>query len=191
MESPRNFYLNWRAVKGDGGAEVVQQSVHVTIWQEPSLGWMKVNVDAALNMPTRRTWVGWVIRNSDGSFYAACSMSKRSVYTPKEVEAMGIREVLSWCKSKGLDFVQVEKNSLVVFSELTSVSNRSTVSLLVDDVKELLKSFEHVTFLFAKRSTNKIAHVLARDALFITDCREWIDILPICILDALCYDSNE
>lgn len=53
-------------------------------------------------------------------------------------------------KSKGLNFIQVETDSLQTFNELTASSNTSSSSLLIDDVKDLVKSFEHVTFLFAK-----------------------------------------
>lgn len=62
---------------------------------------------------------------------------------------------------------------LLVFNELNSASNMSISSLLIDDVKALVMSFAHATFLFVKSSVNMVAHLLAREALSMPDLREW------------------
>lgn len=66
----------------------------------------------------------------------------------------------------------------------------STASLILDDDKELVTMFSHVTFSFVKRSANRVAHLLVRDALFRTGCREWYFNPPVCITDAMILDND-
>nr|GLL39706.1 uncharacterized protein LOC109189292 [Ipomoea trifida] len=62
-------------------------------WTKPAHGWIKVNVDTAINNDLKTTGLGCIIRNVDGNFVAAKEIAWRGHYQPREVEAISIREV--------------------------------------------------------------------------------------------------
>lgn len=67
-------------------------------WCKPPDGWIKVNTDAACHLRTGRMGVGCIIRDDRGCFIRARSKVIQGRLQPREVEAIGLREALSWTK---------------------------------------------------------------------------------------------
>lgn len=91
------------------------------------------------------------------------------------VEAIGIREALSWVKEKGVNNAVVESDCLQVVQSIRSSILVFFVSRQSDqEYKDLMSglSDKNVKFRFIKRSANKIAHYLARYSCSIAD-RIW------------------
>lgn len=72
-------------------------------WEKSLVGWLKVNVDASLDMNQRKMGIGYVIRDYEGKFVASKEIPLQDVYLAKEAEAIGVREVLKWIKTLGYD----------------------------------------------------------------------------------------
>ncbi|KAL6512045.1 hypothetical protein OROGR_021642 [Orobanche gracilis] len=73
-----------------------------------------------------RGGLGWILRDSDGGFIAAKGTRRTGNFTPKEAEALCIREALEWAKGSGYDGLDVETDAQQVL------------------VTENQKSFSHV-----------------------------------------------
>ncbi|XP_031120333.1 uncharacterized protein LOC116023471 [Ipomoea triloba] len=133
--------------------------------------------------------LGWLLRAEGGIFLAAKSLRFNGNYSVQEAEAVCIREALSWLKGTGMGDVDIETDSQLVYYALSSSSFVSSFGFIIDDVKEVASMIEGVDFYFAKRSANRAAHLLAREAVSMSGCGEWFDTPPPFLVDCLLSDS--
>lgn len=84
-----------------------------------------------------------------------------------------------------MDQIQVEMDALFVWDWLQNSSMISSFDLILNDIREIAKDFTSVCFMFAKRSANIAAHLLAREVILKFDCLEWLAIPPNLILSTL------
>ena len=64
----------------------------------------------------------------------------------------------------------------------------SFISLVVDGIREGLKVFNAWEVSHIRRSGNKAAHILARQAKFLNDCNIWVEDTPPKIVDQIQAD---
>ncbi|XP_060963698.1 uncharacterized protein LOC133033112 [Cannabis sativa] len=160
-------------------------------WTPPSFQKLKVNVDGAIFQQEERFGAGMVARTSAGALLEARQTSFSGVVAPIMAEAVGIKEALSWIKSKGWRDVIVETDCLNVVNDINS--NKPMISpygFVIHDCKALLVDLLSVSIVFVKRSANKVAHALARNSVHTADCTFSVATLPSeissLILDDLC-----
>ncbi|XP_019152214.1 PREDICTED: uncharacterized protein LOC109149045 [Ipomoea nil] len=132
--------------------------------------------------------LGWVLRDHHGSFLSAVSQPWTGTYSPREAEAVAIREALSWSKQHSIEYLHVETDSLLVVQGLSSPGSVTSFDLLLVDVKDSLSAFAHCCISFAKRSANRTAHLLARESVSLSERKEWTSVPPSFICNALSYD---
>lgn len=62
------FMESWKHVHDttQGHGRSTGQSLHDGLWSPPPMGYLKVNIDAALDFEHRRTGIGWVVRTAEG-----------------------------------------------------------------------------------------------------------------------------
>ncbi|KAM6584918.1 hypothetical protein CsatB_011920 [Cannabis sativa] len=77
---------------------LVSRQVEIEHWTKPLYPRIKVNVDGAVFMDSRRFGYGCVARDSLGAVVKAKRGSREGVFEPLLVEAMSIKEALSWIK---------------------------------------------------------------------------------------------
>nr|GLL41515.1 uncharacterized protein LOC109155154 [Ipomoea trifida] len=61
------------------------------------------------------------------------------------------------------------RDALLVVEGIKNSNGCSSFDLIMSDIRVLANNFRSLSFVFAKRSANKAAHLLARDALLIAD----------------------
>lgn len=83
---------------------------------------MKANVDATTFSNSGIFCIGCVLRDHEGSFLGAFQNSFAGSLTPKEAEAVGFLEALSWLKSKGIDRVILEADAKEVVDSIRNFS---------------------------------------------------------------------
>lgn len=149
-----------------------------------------MNVDAAMSMDTKVTGFGCVIRNDKGEFLAAREQKWHGCFNSKVAEAISIREALRWLKEKKIDNILVETDALLVIKGLKVLDLNSSFSLILEDIRKLANDFLCISFSYVKRSANMVAHKLAREAMFIADCREWSGVAPPLISDVILSDIS-
>lgn len=159
-------------------------------WEKPPDGLLKINVDAALDIPSRKAGIGLVIRNSTGNFIAARMIPLMDVFKPDEAEAIGVKEALKWLEEKHIDDVQVETDCLKVFNGVCTDFLVTSFDLIINDIREIARDFSNLSFLFVKRSANKVAHLLAREALSKSDRMDCYSIPFPFVVHVLELDSS-
>ncbi|XP_031099793.1 uncharacterized protein LOC116003991 [Ipomoea triloba] len=164
------FLDAWRTIHNTNGEENVTTTVHT--WKRPHFGKLKLNVDAAFDATKKRTGLGCILRDEEGKFIAALQQSCDNLYQPKIGEAIAIREALKWIKALNFQSFIVESDAQLVILGLKASSCMSSFDLILQDIRNLASDVYDISFSFAKRSANKAAHMLAREALFFADRRE-------------------
>ncbi|KAK1400059.1 hypothetical protein POM88_009922 [Heracleum sosnowskyi] len=106
-----NLLHDWKEAQE---LQVKHQSVRKDIadkkWNKPPNDWFKINVDAS---GAHNGYIGFgcVIRNSQGHFIGARCGRIRGSWSPKEAEALSLREALMWTKKLNLDCCIFETDS--------------------------------------------------------------------------------
>ncbi|XP_074346541.1 uncharacterized protein LOC141685331 [Apium graveolens] len=115
-------------------------------WSRPLDGWVKVNNDAACNQEREFVAVGCVVRDASGHFLRAMSNIVRGARSPREVEALSMREALSWIKDRGSSNSVYESDSKLLIDAMDKQSGSSLFHTIVEDCNELAKYYENVLF---------------------------------------------
>ncbi|XP_031107832.1 uncharacterized protein LOC116012436 [Ipomoea triloba] len=160
----------------------------LTKWTSPPTLMYKLNVDAALDINNKRMGFGFALRDSTGALVAARSAPYFRLFMPNEAEAMGVKEALKWVKSMNMDNLQVESDCLQVINGINSDLTISSFDLILNDVRKLASCFTNICFLFVKRSANRVAHILAREALSLSECSDCYSVPFPSIARALSMD---
>lgn len=111
-----NFLDGWRKASKTVNREVASIRV-VKKWCRPIFGWMKINVDGAVFLT--EVWLGLlcgIIMDALSGAGGEGGVTKPFFYqtTPMLVEALGVREMLSWIHDRGWSRVIVEIDCLQV-----------------------------------------------------------------------------
>ncbi|KAL8125037.1 hypothetical protein AgCh_012638 [Apium graveolens] len=159
-------------------------------WQAPDQHWVKINIDAATFMELGTVGIGGVIRDERGSFVRAMCKQIRGNWTPREAEAISLKEALSWVKQYGFRRCVFETDSKLLADAVNGDTGRSYFHSIVGDCVALFKHFENVLVRFVPRSANGVAHLLARVSRSMSDSQEWEDVAPNLLFDVLSFDLN-
>nr|GMD20329.1 uncharacterized protein LOC109155154 [Ipomoea batatas] len=177
VEGARSYLEAWSTVQQINRSPKLQPSQ--IKWTKPPHGWTKLNVNAPINKELKTIGLGFILRNDNGGFVAAKEKMWQGLYNAKEAEALAVREALSWIKELNIDHVQVETDALLVIQGLQKNSCISSFDLILEDIHKLASHFRCISFMFAKRSANSTAHLLAREAVFKVDCIVWATTPPL------------
>ncbi|XP_060965674.1 uncharacterized protein LOC133034579 [Cannabis sativa] len=136
-------------------------------WTKPDINTIKVNVDGAIFQASNSHGFGFIARDCDGIMIEARTSITLGSASPEVAEVIGIKEVLSWLKTKTWPSVIVETDCLVAVQAIhSSVCLPSYFGFLVSDCKNLLDELSNVSLIFVKRTANKAAHFLARSSCY-------------------------
>ncbi|XP_019157782.1 PREDICTED: uncharacterized protein LOC109154456 [Ipomoea nil] len=182
LRSSVSFLHNWRAVN-----EQASGVVHASLesWKPPTVGRLKLNTDATISVENNAMGLGWVLRDQDGRFMAARSMRVPGRYMVVEAEVLCLREALVWLCGTGMGNVDSETDSHICFHALNSDSFTSAFGFLIDDVKHIASTIDGVSFECVRRSANRAAHAVAREAVSVSGPREWFDMPPLYLVAIL------
>ena len=90
-----NMLHEWKKKRAESRSHRGVTNGISTRWHRPQHGWLKVNTDVAVFME----WIGYVIRNECGQFVRERNQKMQALYSPREAEALGLKEALSWVKT--------------------------------------------------------------------------------------------
>uniref|UniRef100_A0A803QB69 RNase H type-1 domain-containing protein n=1 Tax=Cannabis sativa TaxID=3483 RepID=A0A803QB69_CANSA len=168
-----------------------QQGRYIEHWTRPIDPYIKVNVDGAIFSNEECFGFGMVARTASGSVIEAVQIRKIGNWSPLLVEAMGLKEALSWIKQKDWHSVIVESDCLTLINDVKSTKTLvSPYGFVLQDCRGLLTSLVDVDCKFVKRSANSLAHALARASLFEADRILSGDSLPTCYASIVLGDLN-
>ncbi|KAM6598072.1 hypothetical protein CsatA_008596 [Cannabis sativa] len=140
------------------------------LWTPPATNNLKINVDAALYPQHNTFGYGIVARNHLGRFIEAKTSYCNGSYPAEVIEALGIKEALSWIKNKSWKNAELETDSLLCVQAIKSNQKMSsTFGIVIEECRLLLSLLQDVKLRFVKRSANRVAHAIARHSRFISD----------------------
>ncbi|XP_060959107.1 uncharacterized protein LOC133030387 [Cannabis sativa] len=132
-------------------------------WMKPVTNTIKINVDGATFEKDNAYRFGVVACDSDGKVIDFVAKYYHGSYHAEVVKALGVKEALSWLKCKSWNMVEVETDSLLTVQAIFSKQQMSSVfGLVINDCKILLSSLPNTSLHFIRRSTNQVAHFVAR-----------------------------
>ncbi|XP_074373281.1 uncharacterized protein LOC141713413 [Apium graveolens] len=112
------------------------------------------------------------MRDSRNQFMGARSNLVRGRTIAREAEALSLKEALSWTKERAVTKCIFESDAKLLVDAIHGFKGRSMFDTIVENCSEILKHFEEVLVVFAHRSANTVAHLLAQVAYSMTGLRE-------------------
>lgn len=137
------------------------QSIHV--WRKPEEGWLKLNCDGAFSeVPSTGGW-GFVVRDHLGDVRGSGAGSLHNVASAVQAEVAACAAALEAAACWGMTNVQVELDFQVLVKALQGTeADLAAEGLLLKEIHEYARmNFNRVSFSFAPRACNKLAHELA------------------------------
>ncbi|XP_024178051.1 uncharacterized protein LOC112183967 [Rosa chinensis] len=133
------------------------------------MGCLKLNFDGATDVRNGVSGIGAVFRVHGITRQAErCPGSSNQVgnLPPRAVESLAMLHGLRFALHVGFKKLEVEGDALTFLNVLNDSSDdHSSEGHILDEVKQLLKSFISCSWRFVRRDCNKVAHRLAKEAL--------------------------
>jgi ribonuclease HI len=85
-----------------------------TVWQRPSSGRLKCNIDASFSNSLNRTGIGVCIRDDEGSFVLAKTINFSPKCSVPLGEALGLLHALQWLRDLRKDNIDFVSDSKIV-----------------------------------------------------------------------------
>lgn len=111
-------------------------------WEAPEEGWIKANSDGSVSKHREKGGGGAVLRDHEGAFRAAACHFFGASVNPEKVEIQACKRAIELARDIGAQKLHLESDSSCMMAMLNSpVKNLSAVGPLVEEIKEMLKSF--------------------------------------------------
>ncbi|ONK71109.1 uncharacterized protein A4U43_C04F4810 [Asparagus officinalis] len=177
-------FLNAKGMVGchDGsrqGLSDLREASLIRIWRKPTNGFVKLNVDGALDIHRGIYGTGAVVRDERGSCVGVLATPGTGALSPLTCEALALVNGLHFCVQAGFKYVVIEGDSLAVINALNgSEEDLSMEGGLIDEAKFLMSFFISCSWDFVPRVCNQAAHCVARRALSLPYPTFWWLMVP-------------
>ncbi|KAK4414957.1 hypothetical protein Salat_2602700 [Sesamum alatum] len=136
-------------------------------WAAPAEDWVKINFDAAVNADGSGAGLGSVARDYHGRCLAWKSSFHNFVRGAEHGEALAARQAVEMCVLNAWDRCIIEGNCALIIKKLNSKNlDLSSVSSLIYDILCMCPANKTIRFSWVCRTTNNVAHLLARSTSF-------------------------
>lgn len=133
--------------------------------------------------------VGVVIRNDREEVLGAMSKKIHIPFGAIEAEAKAMEEGILLAWDLGLKNIIVEGDSLVVVQALNGITAPAiSFQKVIEGITWCLKRFDTWKISHSRRSSNTVAHLMAKEANSILENVIWVEDTPPPIADQLLYD---
>ena len=159
-------------------------------WRPPPIDRFKLNFDASIFLDGVTSRVGAIIRNDRGEVMAALSAKGPPVIGSEEAEIFACCRAVEFAvECRFLELVLERDNQALMDALNKRKGLLSWLGHILQDVLCMLDRLRWVQVVFVKRSTNSVAHVLARYAKDLVEDIVWIEDSPPPVVEALYFDS--
>ena len=137
------------------GASTSHQPDRIS-WQPPMPGRYKCNIDAAFSSHHNRTGIGICVRDSEGIFVLARTITYPCTVSVDVGEALELHSALQWLSDMQLDSVDFETNSkLTVDAFLATRNNLSEFGCIISSCRSLFRNlYSNSRVEFVRRQAN-------------------------------------
>lgn len=184
-----NLLNDWRQARQEIHRPKPTSVNNSRTWNAPPTGWVKINIDAATFADINCSGMGCVVRDDHGNFLRVRNRRVEHSLHPREAEALSLKEALSWTKQMGYQWCIFETDAKLLANACKGEQGRSYFHTIVRDCIEFFKHFECVLIEYVSRSANGVAHRLARATHSESGVKEWANVVPSFLSDAIVFDS--
>jgi len=155
---------------------------HRIKWQPPVAERYKCNIDATFSSQVIRTGIGICVRDAEGTFVLAKTVTYPCNVLVDVGEALGLHTALQWLSDMQIDNVDFETDSkLTVDAFLSTRNDLSEIGCIISSCRSLFSTFfSNSRVEFVRRQANVFAHALAREAMSLASPTVYFEI-PNCI----------
>lgn len=125
-----------------------------------------------------------------GRFVRARSKVIQEQLQPREIEAIALREALSWTKEWRRNKCIFECDAKGVVEAIKEGGGCSYFHTIIEDCREILKHFNEVLVVFCYRSANMVAHLLAQATCSMSGTQEWLVTAPDFIICTIAAEAE-
>ncbi|XP_062103477.1 uncharacterized protein LOC133814546 [Humulus lupulus] len=159
-------------------------------WTAPAEGEIKINVDAAVNKNQGHCCSGVVIRNSLGEVIASSCTFFKYGYDPLVAELLAIQQGIKLTMKLNIKGGRIESDCSLAVGMLNIPPDESgDLDLLVSDIQRETENQRILSVRFAPRSTNNVAHMIAKYGMLYQETSSWVGSVPQLASLALAEDT--
>lgn len=162
----------WKNAQDDSEGQQTECSLSGTMnntWAKPPAGWVKINNHATIFEETRSVGLGCVARGDTCEFLRAHTCNCRGLFTPREAEALSMKEAICWVLGKGFKRCIIEADAKLVIDAIQGSGGRISFHMIITDCVHFLKHFNDVIVCHVRRYAYGVAHLLAKAGHSISD----------------------
>ncbi|MBA0722514.1 hypothetical protein Golax_003187, partial [Gossypium laxum] len=142
----------------------VVKAVGLDCWKPPQDSWVKLNFDAAYKIQTKRSCLGFIIRNERGKVMGSGVTLHGNILDAFLAEARTCYQGLFFAKETGFVKVEVEGDSKTVIEKINQERfYRADLDSVIIDIKSTGRTFHQIRFKHVRREANWVAHFIARE----------------------------
>jgi hypothetical protein len=113
------------------------------------------------------------------------------VSDPERAELLACRRAALLAKETGVSKLMLETDCAGAVAKLKALEmDRSVHGPLVEEIKSLLCDFDEFLIRQVRRSSNAVAHVLAKEGCLNKCNAVWVDVLPDFVSDLVAQDAR-
>lgn len=132
-------------------------------WSPPETGWIKINVDTAVNNKDNRVGLGVVACNESSAVLFAASRTIRPYIDVERAEIEAFVWAASLAKDRDWNRIIFEGDAQTIVNALKRNTPRSLHNqVLINIVSAILSDIDSYSFSFCYREENNVAHRVAR-----------------------------
>jgi hypothetical protein len=162
------------------------------VWKRPTSDWAKLNFDAGFSENWGVGSWGAVLRNDRGEVLLSAWGLIQHVATSEAAEALAGMYALQSALPHYAGPQQTESDRAALILELKSENkSKSTISGIVEDIKNLSGAIPEVLFLKVNRSGNMVPHELAKLGRNVESMLLMIGHVPSSMLDLTNSECNK
>ncbi|XP_075645695.1 uncharacterized protein LOC142616802 [Castanea sativa] len=121
---------------------------------------------------------------------AAMSARGSAIHSSEEGELLACRKAVEFAIDAGFSRLVIEGDNANVIKAISSQeANISLLGNVVEDIKYLMRGLQWASISHIRRSSNKVAHVLAQHARTIIEGLYWIEDSPPPVIEQLYQDD--
>lgn len=160
------------------------------VWKRPALGWIRCNVDGAFDPVNGKGATGVVLRDHNGCFIQGRAVWRNHTPDAITMEAHALKDGLLLAQQSGAAYVCAEIDCLemvLLWEKLGT--QRSAITSILHDVREISRSFDGFSLVYASRTCNRVAHTCARRVSKECWVVQW-QLSPPALVNLLADDCN-
>jgi ribonuclease HI len=182
-----------QAIGGSNPSLSIAPTAHVTksgSWAKPMEGWVKLNCDGSFSGKDGAAGTGMILRDETGSTIVSACRQLFDCSNALEAEAYACLEGLGLALEWTVKPVVVELDcSNLVDAIINHVTDRSPITFLVAEIKDLVNSDRVISIVKVDRTQNRASDCLANFARHERRTMTWCGSGPDCLRQVLDADQ--